>query len=770
MAKKKGKKTKRRQSSSRRGPFFAGHPLNGMPMEMKRRYVEEQVKAGREKYADLMPKLLHLVARVDPLHAIALMATYGLMGTPSEQGNHKSQGWTPKIQQGHIEYLQALCLRNPLDLSNSEFPEPPHIQQFFDWIPDIFQASQLLRHPGTGDEGEDPDARRSREAIASVQEFLRAHTSVVRNWGFFGHMARICKALFSRIDPDFEREFGLKLTTVVDIFEGLVRRHEDQMNEHRQKIHAIFQKSTKDELVTALFETFPLQGDLDGFRRQITASDVSMREARFRILPWTDRFVGPLLMIGCDEIAAAHGVAKDAVAILLNKLSLKFSNLADEAPEKFFLDNPVWLRPLIYCNAETFFSALPQSLMSFVHPIVDELIKPHPRLQKKLSEARAGFLEDEVFALFEKAFPNSQMSRGFKWREGAQQFESDLVIRYDSTILLVEAKSGKVSWPALRGAPARMVDHIKTLIVEPSDQSGRLAQRLQEDIDRVKAGEAPKLAFPLSMQGVTCVVRLSVSLHDFATLQSVPGLLAQADVLKNQYPLAPCVSLADLEIMLDLLETPHLRLHYLRRRAEFLLSIDAIGDELDMLGFYLDTGLNLGSMQSEKNTFLTLGYSTKIDRHYTLRDEGVESPKPQPSTSPWFKRLCDQLFERMRPGWSEIACALLSISPHDQSQLERQVRSMANRLRNSKVLKNGHDTICLIPPGWIKQALVFQVKRRDQPGYSADSPNIAQQAFEAVHVERCAVLVVDALDGDLPYLSAGVFMATEKNPNMAVFL
>ena len=95
---------------------------------------------------------------------------------------------------------------------------------------------------------------------------------------------------------------------------------------------------------------------------------------------------------------------------------------------------------------------------------------------------------------------------------------------------------------------------------------------------------------------------------------------------------------------------------------------------------------------------------------------------------------------------------------------------MSNRLKDGKPLKNDHDTIFAVPQGRIKQALIFQVKRSDQAGYSADSSNIAQQAFETEHVERCAVVVVNALDVDLPYLSASVFMATEKNPNMTVFL
>ncbi len=426
---------------------------------------------------------------------------------------------------------------------------------------------------------------------------------------------------------------------------------------------------------------------------------------------------------------------------------------------------------MIYIQKGIYFCALPQTLLSFVFPIVDNLLVPFTLVQKKLSDARATYLEDEVSRLFEKALPGAQQYRGFKWREDVKQFESDLAIRFDTTLILIEAKSGRVSWTALRGAPARLIEHIQTLIVDPSDQSGRLAQRIEEEIARLQVGDTPVLRFPLSLEGVTCVVRLSVTLHDNATIQSVPAMLADAGVLKNKYPLAPYMMLADLEVMLDLLDTNYLRLHYIRRCAVLLMSLNTIGDEMDILGLYLDTSLNLGNIQTGNNKLFTSGYSKIIDSYYTMRDEGLFVRKPKPCTSEWFIRLCEQLSDRARPGWSEIACAILSIAPIDQQQLERRIRTLGSRLRKGKPLKDGQDTIVLIPPKWIHHAMAFQVKRHDGLGpIGCHSQNIAQKAFESEHIKRCVVIVVDAQSVDLPYLSASVFTAIEKDTPGAIFL
>lgn len=752
----KKKKLRTRPTSTERGPFFAGHPFNDVPFEQRKQIAAAHGSQARDKFKTALPKLLELTSHIDPLHTLALMSMYGLMVTPDQQGDHKSPGSSLKIQQGHIEFLQAIFLMNSLE-RGVDFPEPPSIQMLFDLLPELFSAHNDMRIGMSPDPESGPTSKID-PAVVQVQEFMRGHTSVVRNWGYFGNVTRITRKLLSTIDDDYERQSGMKLSKVVDIFEGLLRRHERKVNNHREKIHSIFSLKSKAEMLDKFFSLFPIRGAIEAFRVELLDPRVTRKNLKAALLPWADRFIGPEFIITNQEIADEYDLDLESAAALTNWISLAFTNLKDENPEGFFLENPVWLRPLIYLEKDHYFCALPQTLFSFILPIVDELLTPHNGLQNKLNNARAKFLEEEVTHLFHTAFPGCSKHQGFKWTEGTQRFESDLIIRFDTTIILIEAKSGRVSWPALRGAPNRLVEHIKKLIVEPSDQSGRLAQRIETEITNLKNGGEPAFDFPLPLDGVTCVVRLSVMLHDFATIQSVPSILENAGLLRNKYPLAPCMSLADLEVMLDLLEAPHLRLHYLRRRAELLMSLHTIGDEIDMLGIYLDTALSLGNLQVEKNTLITSGYSAKIDRYYSLKDESISSKKPKPNISDWFKRLCEQLAKRDRAGWSEIACALLSVAPKDQLQLESHVKNLAARVKAGKPLKGDKDSIVLIPPRWINQALAIQIRHRDAPlPYSSHSQNIANQAFESEHIQRCVVIVVDAADVNLSYLSVAMF-------------
>lgn len=190
-------------------------------------------------------------------------------------------------------------------------------------------------------------------------------------------------------------------------------------------------------------------------------------------------------------------------------------------------------------------------------------------------------------------------------------------------------------------------------------------------------------------------------------MQSVPSIVAHAGVLSNQYPLAPCLSLADLEVLIDLLEEPHVRLHYIRQRASTMLAQQVVGDELDMLGLYLDTSLNFGGLPPGAQNITLNGYSARLDKYYTAKDEGEHARKPRRATIAWFNRLCEQISKRPMTGWSELTGALLSLTPFQQQNVEREVQKIARRIRDSKPVRDGKDTIVLVGPEWATQLWRF---------------------------------------------------------------
>lgn len=671
-----------------------------------------------------------------------------------------------RVQQGHVEYMQALFLRQAL--VRHDPPRPDVMQEIFDLLPALFEAHGQMRVPSSAEGSDDTAAGVEKMAAEAVQWFLQSHTAVVRNWGYFTAVKRIAGEVLGAADAEFRGVYGLTLTQLVLLFEHLLRRAEDRVNDFRKRMFNVFRAGSPAAMGLELAKQFADFEGTDELRDLLCEAGMQQDEAKFRVLVALEGILPSYMLFDAETIAQELRLAVPATSNLLKRLSLSFGDLHDMAPDALVLNNPIWLQPLIEVQEGIFFSALPQTLMSFVFPIVERLVKPHDVLREKLQRARAKYLEDATERLLRTAFPGCTLVRGYQWMEGDRQYESDLALRYDATILLIESKSGGVSWPALRGAPQRMVRQIQDLIVAPSDQSARLAERLKEAISGTPG---PVADFPLPLEGVWAISRLSVTLHDFATVQSIPHLLLDAGLIKSEHRLAPCLTLADLEVVIDILDTPYLRMHYLRRRAELLTNAAVFGDELDSLGMYLDTGFNIGEAEVGSLQLTMIGYSARLDRHYAHVDEGLAARKPKVNITPWIRALCDQLMKRAAPGWYEIAHALLSLDHKDQHHIEREMRSRMKRMRTGKPAKDGLDSVVFVPPAHRRMALVFYMRPPDDSRTARDTAgDLASHVFEVPHVEVCAVLGFGAQMEDLSYHSAGLLYRTDRPVEARTYL
>jgi len=759
----RSKKRRRDRAShpSKRGPFLAPHPLQGLDSATRAEFVAAVAVQSASVYQENLARLVELSGSVSALHVLAVVSCYSLMTTVGKAAEADRLSHADKPQQAHVEFLQALFLRHKWESREGSAPEV--IQQVFDALPALFEAYGHMQAPS----GAGAQARETAAAEA-VRAYLRGHTAVVRNWGYFSAVKRIASEVLRGIDTEFASAYGLKATDLLRLFEHLVREMERKMNEHNERVHSVFKAANVRLMADELLAQFANIRGIETLRKELLTPGVTAEQAQYHAFTALEHILPSYFFIGPDDLAQDLGLPEEALAKVLKRLSISFGELSSQDPSTLFLSNPVWLRPLLEMSEDVYFCVLPQTLMSFVLPIIEELIKTHPAVRDKLQRVRSEYLESSTERLFRQAFPGCEVARGYKWREDGQRFESDLVVRYDATIILVESKSGRVSWPALRGAQDRIVKHIEELIVAPSDQSARLAQRLQQTI----AGSATGLTdFPLPLFEVRAICRLSVTLHDFATVQSFPALILEAGLVQSQHRLAPCVTIADLEVIFDILDTPYLRLHYLRRRAELVGAAYVFGDELDALGLYLDTGFNLGGAEIGKIQLLMSGYSARIDRYYVSMDEGVVTKKPRANITSWVRLLCDQLMTRNHTGWYEMAHALLCM-PHDvQVQVEREVRSRAKRMSQGKLAKAGQDSIVVVPADHRRVALVFHIRAAGdrRPARDTDG-NLARQAFESDHVELCVVFTFAADTSELSYRSASLLYRSDRPVEARTYL
>ena len=754
----KRRKVKKRKKREH-GPFFVRHPLSHIPHDS---LVQGLTEIGL-KHIDSFPALLAATIKniqsAEPLQILASLAAYGLMGTISDSGETKSYKGD-RFNQSHVELVQALVLQmHPDDISAAP-PQASLIQELFDGLPDLGDAFSYRRMVNLA-----ADHTAQEKAVLMLQEHLRLHTQVVRNWGFFDKVVRITTDLCQPIDSVFVDAVGLPGSTILGLFAHLVRRKEQMLSNRWTQLRPVFNERTPEGMARQYYEQNPqFREPPEALLAFIAENNLDTDQVKALLLYHADLSLADALTFSAATLASELNLQEAQVLSLLNRLSISFGELAEKDAEHFFLDNPVWVRPIINLGEGLYFCALPQGLFSFVFPIIESLLSQVPGHLSTYQQRRAHFLEGQIRSLFEQAFPGCEIASGYKWKDGQNKYENDLLVRIDSHLILVEAKSGSISWPALRGAPQRARRHVVDLFLEPSFQSFRLERKVLGVIESPSSDPGFADSFPVDLKNIRSVLRLSVTLEDFAVLQSNIQFVKEAGWTDDAtHPLAPCILLADLEIVFDVLELTASKLHYLKRRYEIQANMRYHGDELDLLGLYLQTGFNIGEAEFNNSMFELSFMSKRIDSYYTARAEGIKRSKPHPQLTQFWRDICLRLESRNFHQWSDVGVVVLQFSFDEQEKMERYFkRTKKNVLKNWRI--DHHEcSIVVIPNKHRSDALsFFAFREAERERRHERMQNIAGRIFDHAHVRRCIIFGVNIDSAQYPYSTLGVFFRGEE--------
>lgn len=721
------------------------NPLSGITDEQRRKLISELGKNGKDKVIEIFESLNYILRQYDPITLISILSGYGLTvgaGDSGVQSKESSGG----LNQAHVELFQALALQIPENELGVLPVTPDIVQNVWEQLTEISHAFKFSRM-----NVELLESSNIEIAINQIQELIRSHTQMVRNWGFHSQVVGISKEIYSHFDELIQSKFGFSATNVIDVFKVLTDSVEDKLSERFNILSEL--KSTKkpyDMLVK--YHELIGQGkeEADRFSENIDISKISQKNLFFMLLSHFDLRMPDYYFIDSGELSSQLNIDKDIVDNVLSQFSYKFGDLGSEKKEFFFLENPVWKKPIISSDSG-YYCVLPQLFFSFVLNTLDEIVEGIDK--NSLHNRRADYLESKIEEIVKTRFPESQVVSGVKWHLGETQYETDLIAFIDSHAIIIEAKSQKISRPALRGAPDRIKRHLEEILIMPGIQSNRLEQKLNEL--RVKdAPDDPLLKkIPVDIYSVNKVLRVSVSLEDFATLQTNLRLFDDTGWIPNDFAPCPSMNLADFETLFDFLEHPVQIIHYLLRRTELEGKYKFMGDELDYMGLYITTLLNVGNMVGDdKAEIIISGMSEPLDKYYMSKDQGILIDKPQPKISPLFKKIFSKLEDRSTPRWTEIGCILNRFPPDDQSKLIRYIKDLS-KVVNRTWQVEGHKNIAVYrPPESSEYALVvvlFKEENRDRRYEFID--HASALGLEPEHVRYCLIIAINIDLDDLPY-------------------
>jgi hypothetical protein len=735
-----GVKDQGKAASANKLAEIEGCTLHSTSREETRQLLHSQLEEAREGFPPLLDEVCALLRQSNPLTCLSIVSYLSTMGVLSRSGErsriHEGPG------QPGAELLQAIVVSIPTGELVLTEPGPDTIQRLLDVLPDLqrFFWTKSLPSPDSADW--DP--------FSGLQTFLRLHAQGVRNWGFFDQVVNTLRDLLVPIDPDFDRAIGFPATTMINLFEHLVRQSERRATEHRQLLVAPLSEPTPELMVETYYRAHGWSNP-QALSKELRSRGFGLEETKQFLVAHHLLKLPGLHLFQIEKAAEAIGAPRSTVERIAIRLGLGMGSLTARHPESLFLDNPVWTRPLVNVSGTQIFAPVPGTFFSHSFRILNDLVSCDRSLKTKYHRRRSEYLQSTTSALLAQHFPGCSMVENYQWSEGDRQYETDLLVQIDSHLLIVEDKSGRVTDPSLRGAPDRVRRDVQEVILEPSEQSLRFAHRIRDAIRFPDRRTSLLPGLTLDLDRVKVILRLSITLQDFATIQSRPVLLKQSGLIPADHPLATCMQVTELETVLDILESQYRKLHYLGRRCELGQSIPYFGDELELLGLYLRTGFSEADRFAGR--FLGLqGMSSEIDRYREARADGIAAEKPQPTIHPWWKAVCDAAELRQNHRWSEATGILLAFSPKEQAGSEEAFQTVIREVRRKRSCSETQCAAVFSPTDGRREAVcLFAYRDLDRPRKRTIVENLLRQVLDSPEVNRCVVIGCNVDRDDRPY-------------------
>lgn len=342
------------------------HPLSSAEPAAVREAFLKMAERKTEEFPALIETLRQGFRERYPPHIIAVMAGYGLTAPVSDEGV-SAKRFTSKIEQHHIELLQALMLMLPISEWGESPALPADIQKAIDSIVDLADAFFARRFKAAED-APDLQAR----TVLALQERLRLHTQMVRNWGYFSEVVKISTELYAPLDETFRKALGFCATDLIATGRHLVRLLEDRNTERFKRLRLAFRERTMPRLVRAYFKHHPeMKGDAEQFLR-IIPGDVTLEQVKARLLAHADISLVEVMSFTAAQVAQSSGLSADMTGSVLDALSLRSGDLSGQDPEHLFMANPIWRSPVVKVGG-AYFCPTPQSVFSHIHEIMRSL-------------------------------------------------------------------------------------------------------------------------------------------------------------------------------------------------------------------------------------------------------------------------------------------------------------------------------------------------------------------------------------------------------------
>ena len=679
------------------------NPYYEMSINQRWSKIQKIAKSNEETYQKTLSELRSELVRYNPQHVLSYI-TYRRLGIII----HPIEGVTKldnsnEICPYHIETLQALFLQIPPEKMSQK---PCPLNKLFK-IWNLIQSlvnTQVYRHfnPNVLQLSEEE------KAVAFFQYRMSCSTMTVRNWDHHLQDRRLARELYCHFDEKLLEIRKFSVSDIINVFETMYFEICSKQSDHIDVLKNLFESSGNDarKLVQNYF-------DLVGSNKEEAEKFINkynvQHSSLFQVLPFIDghyqlHHLPEVYTIRAADLAKSLNISEDIVKTILDQYALLIGAVSEYKTEDLHISNPVWEKPVIKLPTGEYFYALSVDFSSFIIPCIEAVLSP---FKSEVSERRAKFLESKVAEIIKKRLPNSQVKTNFKCVIDGKNYENYLIAFVDSYALLIDCKSGKITKPEIKGEPSRLRKYIRKLLIDPNEQSLRLKEHLEFLSYNADVDDPIRDQIGCDLGKIHKFIRVSVTLEDFGQIQSSLKQLNNTDWLPPNFAPCPSMNLANFETIFDILEDQYQIIDYFMKRESIEESISYIADEIDLLGLYLTTLLNIAKVKPSYNYDFT-EMSAPLDIYYNSLNEGVTLKKPRAKISSLFSSIFSQLATGDdQEGLTKIGIVLFKFSPDEQISFMKELDELKKKVKKNGNARGQNNTLISRPSNSSTHGIVY---------------------------------------------------------------
>ena len=605
-------------------------------------------------------RIFHGADQIDLLSRLAFLCVIGL---PDGRAPRRE----PFVQTHELELLQAIALNGVRVVTRDTAGMPQVVEDLLGLASEHTAAVREMSFARLGN-----DAGRNR--VEAVLDRMRGTTHTVRGPRHAYQTRAYCRDLAVAMDGEFEAALGFTVTDTVAFLEGFAEQASRRLGALQGSARRWMRAGDANRMLQLFSADIPgLAGDdvVTGLR----SARIPATQTRTALHALFEEQLKDVFVVEWPGGGVRQARLRDGV----QRLSLQFGEVGDNALPHLKLSNPVQAKPFVHGDDGHLHLFCMQTALANMVELINGMTEATPSLRKRCEKFKSRWLERRLQKLVASAFPSGSTVDNAKWTDtDGKPGETDCILLVDKTVGLFEAKSGRVSPSARRGAEDRLRREIGTLLVEPSRQSARLAGLLRSDANGVELETAGgKETIPPS--DIREIVRVNVLFDTLGPLTAGTRRLVEAGFVGPDEPMTSSMSVFELETLFDILPDQVSRLHYLRRREQIERELMIEADEMDLIAFYLESSFCIAELASDERGFSIYGWSAAVAQVYD--HEGRRGRRPVLKRTPFFNAMIAAVETSAKPGWTRFGYRLANVPYRDQWKVLRRRNEIASKAR-----------------------------------------------------------------------------------------